>query len=301
MTPHRTIAVTGSSGLIGSALVRSLQRDGYDVRRLVRRPPAARGEVAWDPAAGTIDAAGLEGVDGVVHLAGAGVGNRLWTTSYRREILESRTRSTALLAGACAALPSPPRSFVCGSATGFYGETGQAPVDESSPAGSGFLADVVQAWEAAAAPAQAAGIRVAFARTGVVTTATGGALGRLLPLIRLGAGGRLGSGEQWWGLISLDDEVRALRLLLDDDRASGPYNLVEGSYQLRDLVKALGRAYGRPTVLPVPGPVLRLVLGELSSVLLANQRIATTRLPELGFVPGDRGMDGLVAAVRAGR
>lgn len=293
----RLLAVTGASGLIGSALVASLERDGHTVRRLVRRPPTRPGEVRWDPAAGTVDADGLAGVEGVVHLAGAGVGDRLWTASYRRTILESRTTSTALLARTLATLPTPPRVLVSGSAIGYYGDTGETVADEGSPRGEGFLADVVEAWEGAAAPARDAGIRVAYARTGVVTTIAGGSLSRLLPLVRLGLGGPLGSGKQWWSLISLADEVRALRLLLDDERAEGAYNLVTTDVRMKEFVQALGKAYSRPTVLPAPAPVLKIVLGQLSSVVLDSQRVVSRRLPELGFAPQDAGVPGIVSAL----
>lgn len=297
MSDNRVLAVSGASGLIGSALVSSLRADGHEVRRLVRRPSAVPGDVQWDPAAGAIDRDGLAGVDGVVHLAGAGVGDRLWTRSYRQTIVESRTRGTELLARTCASLDPLPRVFVSGSAVGYYGDTGDAVADEDAPRGTGFLSDVVEAWESAAAPAQHAGIRTPFARTGVVTTIKGGALSRLLPLVRLGLGGRLGSGRQWWPLISLDDEVRALRLLLDDDRATGPYNLVSSAHQVSEVVRALGAAYSRPTVLPVPAFVLRTALGGMSSVVLSSQRIAGTRLSELGFLPRDAGLEGIIGAL----
>ena len=198
------IAVTGATGLIGSALVRSLRADGHTAVPVVRRP-VADGEdaVRWDPAAGSIDATALEGLDGVVHLAGAGIGDHRWNDAYRREILDSRVRGTELLAGALASLERGPAVLVSGSAIGVYGDTGDDLVDESAPAGDGFLADVCVQWEAATSAAAAAGIRVAHLRTGIVLDRSGGALRKMLPLFRFGVGGRMGNGRQWWSWLSL--------------------------------------------------------------------------------------------------
>jgi uncharacterized protein (TIGR01777 family) len=192
------IVVTGSSGLLGTALVTRLHAAGHDVVRLVRRPPRAADEVRWDPAAGEVDVAGLAGVDAAVHLAGAGIGDRRWTDSYKQTIRASRVDGTRTLATALAALVPRPRVLVSGSAAGYYGDRGDEVLTENSTGGEGFLAEVVRAWEAAAAPAVQAGIRVVFARTGLVLAPQGGALGRMLPLARLGLAGPLGSGQQWW-------------------------------------------------------------------------------------------------------
>lgn len=280
------IAISGASGLIGTALARSLRLDGHEALPLVRRP-VADGEdaVRWDPSAGTIDAAALEGVDGVVNLSGAGIGDKRWTDDYKREVLESRTKSTDLLARTIAGLDRPPAVFVSGSAMGIYGDTGDTAVTEESPPGHDFLADVCTHWEAAAAPAVDAGIRVTFPRTGIVLSPNGGALAKLLPLFKFGVGGRMGSGKQWWSWISLDDEVGALRWLLDHDIA-GPVNLTAPEpVTNREMTKVLGAVLHRPTLLPVPsfGPKL-LLGGELAEALLfTSQRVLPAVLTEQGY------------------
>ena len=267
------IAVTGASGLIGSALVPHLRSSGHEVLRLVRRPAAAPDEVTWDPAAGTVDLDALTEIDGAVHLAGAGVGDHRWTESYKREILQSRVQGTTTIATALASLNPRPRVLVCGSAIGYYGDTGDVAVDESGPNGSGFLADVVARWEASASPAVDAGIRTVFARTGLVVARTGGAFARLVPIFRLGAGGKVGSGKQYWSFISLDDEVAALTYLLEGDLA-GPVNLTAPDPVTNaEATAALGTLLHRPTVLPVPGFALRAVLGEFAEDVLTSQRV----------------------------
>ncbi|NHC44941.1 TIGR01777 family oxidoreductase [Motilibacter aurantiacus] len=290
-----TVAVTGASGLIGRALVADLESDGYRVLRLVRREPQRPEEVRWDPKGGTVDTAELQGVRGIVHLAGAGVGDRRWTAAYKREILDSRVLGTRTIARAAAQLDPRPEVLVSGSAVGFYGETGDRAVDETARRGGGFLADVVEQWEAAASPARDAGIRVPYARTGIVASRKGGAFGRLLPLLRLGLGGRLGSGDQWWSLISLTDEVRALRLLLEDARVEGPVNLTAVPARVRDVISALGQEFSRPTFFAVPAPALRLALGELSSEVLGSNRVEPRRLRELGFSFRHPGLDEVAA------
>ncbi|MGW5023202.1 TIGR01777 family oxidoreductase [Streptomyces cacaoi] len=277
------IAVTGSTGLIGSALVRSLRADGHDVLRLVRRPAAAGDEVRWDPGRGQVDTDGLAGCEAVVHLAGAGVGDHRWTAAYKAELYDSRVRGTDVLARALAALEKPPHTLVMGTAIGWYGDTGERAVDESAEPGQGFLAELCRDWEAAARPAQDAGIRTVFARTGLVVSRRGGAWGRLFPLFRAGLGGRLGDGRQFWSPIALHDEVAALRFLLDGELA-GPVNLTGPEpVTNREATAAMGRVLHRPTVFAVPAPVLRVALGEFAGDVLGSQRVLPTRLLEAGF------------------
>ncbi|MFE1324744.1 TIGR01777 family oxidoreductase [Streptomyces sp. NPDC058741] len=280
------IAVAGASGLIGSSLVRSLTADGHEVRRLVRRAARGDDEVSWDPGRGEADAAGLAGCDAVVNLAGAGVGDHRWTDEYKRRIRDSRVNGTTALATAIASLDEKdrPRVFVNGSAIGYYGETGDRAVDESAPAGEGFLPELCVEWEAAAAPAQEAGVRTVFPRTGLVVSREGGAWGRLFPLFRAGVGGRIGDGRQYWSFIALHDEVAAIRHLLDTDGLSGPFNLTAPHpVTNREITAAMGRVLRRPTLFPVPAPVLRSVLGEMAGDVLGSARILPARLLESGF------------------
>lgn len=284
-----TVAVTGAGGLIGSALRQSLVRDGHTVLRLVRRPAAGEDEIQWDPLGGSVDSERLAGVDAVVHLAGAGVGDHRWSASYKRQIRDSRVLGTRTLARALAGLDPAPRVLVSGSAIGYYGDGGAeggraATVDESSPPGEGFLAQVVVAWEAAAAPAADAGIRVVHSRSGLVVSGRGGAWGRLWPLFRLGLGGRLGNGQQYWSFVSLADEVRALRQMIDDDTMSGAYNVTAPNPATNAEVTAeMGRLMHRPTVAHVPSFVLKTVLGEMSQEVLGSLRVLPTRLLASGF------------------
>ncbi|MFE5715866.1 TIGR01777 family oxidoreductase [Streptomyces sp. NPDC056501] len=281
---RKRVAVTGASGLIGKALVRSLRADGHDVLRLVRRPAATADEVEWDPKRLYVDAAGLVGVDAVVHLAGAGVGEHRWTEAYKREIRDSRVLGTTAIAQALASLAEPPEVLVCGTALGWYGDTGSRAVDESAPAGTGFLPSVCVEWEAAAAPAEEAGIRVVHARTGLVVAAEGGAWGRLFPVFRAGIGGRLGDGRQYWSHISLHDEVAALRHLVDTPALSGPVNLTAPEpVTNREVTAAMGRVLRRPTLCAVPAPVLKVVLGDFAQDVLGSQRVLPGRLLESGF------------------
>ncbi|MFG2866546.1 TIGR01777 family oxidoreductase [Streptomyces sp. NPDC048338] len=278
------VAVTGASGLIGTALVRSLRADGHDVLRLVRRPARAADEVEWDPARLHVDTAGLVGVDAVVHLAGAGVGERRWTEAYKKEIRDSRVLGTTAIAQALASLAEPPKVLVCGTALGYYGDTGSRAVDESAPAGEGFLPSVCVEWEAAAAPAEEAGIRVAYARTGLVVAREGGAWGRLFPVFRAGVGGRMGDGSQYWSFISLHDEVAALRHLIDTDSVSGPVNLTAPEpVTNREVTAAMGRVLRRPTLFTVPASALRVALGDFAQDVLGSQRVLPARLLESGF------------------
>jgi hypothetical protein len=278
------IAVAGASGLIGSALVRSLVADGHQVVRLVRRAVRSADEVRWDPEGQYVDAAGLIGCDAVVNLAGAGIGDHRWTDAYKRTLRDSRVLGTAALAEAVASLPEPPRVFVSGSAIGYYGETGDRAVDEEAPPGDGFLPALCVEWEEAAAAAQEAGVRTVFARTGLVVARGGGAWGRLFPLFGAGLGGRMGDGRQYWSFISLHDEVAALRHLIDTEALSGPFNLTAPQpLTNREITAAMGRVLHRPTLFAVPEPVLRLALGEMAGDVLGSARVLPTRLLESGF------------------
>ncbi|MFB8038524.1 TIGR01777 family oxidoreductase [Streptomyces sp. NPDC056004] len=290
--PHSRIAVTGASGLIGAALVRSLRADGHEVVRLVRHPARAGDEVEWDPKRGYVDVAGL-----VVHLAGAGVGDHRWTATYKREIRDSRVLGTAAIAEAVASLDVPPKVLLSGSAIGYYGDTGDRAVDESAPAGEGFLPSVCVEWEAATAPAEEAGVRTVHARTGLVVGREGGAWGRLFPLFRAGLGGRLGDGRQYWSFIALHDEVAALRHILDTESLSGPVNLTgPDPVTNREVTAAMGRVLHRPTLFTAPAPALRIALGDFAEDVLASQRVLPGQLLDSGFVFAFPGID---AAIRA--
>jgi hypothetical protein len=279
------VVVTGSHGLIGGELVAELGRQGHDVTRLVRADPRP-GEARWDPAAGTVEAAKLEGHDAVVHLAGVDIGDHRWTDAHKRAVLDSRVQSTALLARTLAGLSSPPRVLASGSAVGFYGDRGDAPLTEADGPGTGFLAEVVTAWENAAAPAADAGIRVAFVRTGVVMTGKGGALKKQLLPFKLGAGGRLGSGRQWLSWISLDDEVAALLHVLSTDGLSGPVNLTSPEPVTNATFTAtLGRVLHRPAIIPVPTIALDALFGKemVREMMLGGQRVLPAALEASGF------------------
>jgi hypothetical protein len=279
------VAVTGSTGLIGSALVASLERDGHRVRRVSRRADAGPGTVRWDPERGELDGAALAGVDAVVHLAGEGIGDHRWSDEHKRRVLDSRVKGTTLVAETMAALDPRPSVLVSASAIGYYGDRGDERLTEASPPGEGFLADVVRQWEGATGAAEAAGIRVAHIRTGLVLARSGGALAPMLPLFRFGLGGRLGSGRQWWSWISLTDEVAAIRFLLDHDVA-GPVNLTGPEPVTNaELTKVLGRVLHRPAVVPVPrfGPALVLGREAAEEMVFASQRVLPTVLRREGF------------------
>jgi hypothetical protein len=280
------IAITGASGLIGRALTADLERDGHRVVAVSRSSGGpGEGILVWDPPAGRIDRAGLEGIDAVVHLAGAGIGDHRWTDAYKREIRESRAQGTRLLAETLAGLQRPPSVLVSSSAIGYYGNRGDEVLTEQSPPGEGFLAEVCVDWEAAAAPAAAAGIRTAIIRSGIVLSTDGGALPKLLPLFRLGLGGRMGRGRQWWSWISIKDEVRAIRWLLDHD-ISGPVNLTApGAVTNATFTRVLGSVLHRPAFLPVPAFAPKLLRGaELAEQLLFfSQRVEPAVLTASGF------------------
>jgi hypothetical protein len=284
------ILVTGSTGLVGSALVRTLAAGGHRVTRLVRpgRSPATPVSDAhpWDPAAGTLDPGPLEGLDAAVHLAGENIAAGRWTPEQKRRIRESRVGSTALLAETLARLAAPPRVLVCASAVGYYGDRGAEVLSEDSPPGTGFLADVCRDWEAAAAPAARHAIRVVHTRFGLVLSATGGALPRMLLPFRLGLGGRVGSGAQYWSWVALDDVVEAIRHAIATAPLAGPVNVVAPApVTNREFTATLGRVLRRPTLLPLPAVAARLALGEMAdALLLSSARVVPARLRAAGFV-----------------
>lgn len=277
------IAITGSSGLIGQALTAALDAAGHEVVRLVRREATEPGEAAWDIAAGTIDTSALEDVDAIMHLAGENIGRR-WTDSVKRRVLESRVEGTKLIASTAAELPKKP-VLLCASATGFYGNRGDEAVDELSLRGAGFLADVVDAWEGAADEARAAGIRTVHLRQGIVLSRHGGALQRMLAPFRLGVGGKVGSGRQWWSWVSLDDVVSAFLFALENP-IGGPVNVTApGSVTNLEFTKALGRALHRPTLFPLPSFAARGAFGQMGEeMLLGGQKAKPRKLLEAGFV-----------------
>lgn len=295
------VVITGASGLIGTALVRSLTGDGHDVVRLVRRPPRAADEVQWDPAARRLDPAAMSGADAVVNLAGAGIGDRRWSEDYKRLVLDSRIDATTTVATTVAGLPEAtrPRVLLSASAVGYYGDTKDEPVDESGPQGEGFLADVVAQWERATAPAADAGVRVVTTRSGIVLAADGGALGKVLPLFKLGLGGRLGSGRQWFSWIALADEIAALRFLLTRDDIAGAVNLTAPEpVRNRDYTKAIARAVHRPALAVVPPIALRAAFGGFADEgVLVSQRVLPNRLEDAGFAFTYADVDAALAAI----
>ena len=280
------VVVSGASGLLGSALVPALERRGHEVVRLVRREARGPSEVTWDPTAGTIDASGLAGVGAAVSLSGANL-NRRWTAARKREIRDSRVSSTSLLTRTLAQLEPRPSVFVSAGGVGIYGDRGDEILTEESELGTGFLAEVGQAWEAAAEPARAAGLRVVSFRQGMVLTRDGGALGQMLLPFKLGVGGRVASGRQWWSWVSLDDLVAAYLFVLEGD-LSGPVNLSSPSPTTSAaFTKALGHALHRPTVLPVPAFTIKVLFGERGeAVVLEGQRTLPARLLDAGFTFG---------------
>ncbi len=279
------VLVSGAGGLVGSALVPSLEADGHTVRRLVRGR-AEDHDVSWDPSGGTIDVDALQGTEAVVHLAGEGIATRRWSDEQKDRIRESRVRGTSLLAESLANLPTPPQVLISASAIGYYGDRGEETLTEDSPPGEDFLADVCVQWEAATAPAEQVGVRVVHLRTGIVLAPGGGSLERQVRMFRLGLGGRLGSGRQYVSWISLDDEVGAIRHLLDTATARGPHNLTSpGAVTNAEMTKTLSRVLRRPAVIPVPAFALDLVLGEglARSLVLASQRVVPERLQESDY------------------
>ena len=279
------IAVTGSTGLIGKALLSHLHDNGHATVALVRRTPQSASEIQWDPSQGVLNAADLEGINAVVHLAGAGIGDKRWTDSYKKEILESRTKSTALLAQRLGELQQPPSVFLSGSAIGIYGPRGSEELGEDASHGDTFLADVCEQWESAASPATAAGIRTAFLRTGIVLSPKGGALKKQLPLFKLGAGGKFGNGKQWQSWISITDEVRAIAHLLTSTLA-GPVNLTAPTPVTNaEFTKTLAKVLRKPAFMAIPPIGPKLLLGsELADALLfTGQRVVPNALLADGF------------------
>jgi uncharacterized protein (TIGR01777 family) len=265
------VAVTGASGLVGGALLPYLTTGGHEVVRLVRREPMGNGEVQWDPAAGKLDTASLAGVEAVVHLSGESVADGRWTEARKARLRESRLLPTRLLAESLARMDRPPKVLVSASAIGYYGDRGSEALSESSPAGTGFLADLCGAWEAATEPARRAGIRVVNLRIGIVLSPAGGALGKMLLPFKLGAGGRIGDGRQLMSWIGLDDLLDVIHHALIDGRLSGPVNAVSPEPVTNaELTKVLGRVLGRPTVAPLPAFAARLALGEMADALLLS-------------------------------
>ena len=277
------VLVTGSTGFIGSALVAALAAAGHQVTRLVRRPAAA-GEVRWDPAAGNIDAGGLEGHDAVVHLAGESITGR-WTAAKKQRIRESRVNGTRLLAEALPKLSRRPRTLVCASAIGYYGDRGEEKLREDSPPGKGFLAEACVAWEAAAKPAADAGLRVVHLRIGVVLHPAGGALKQMLLPFKLGLGGVIGSGRQYMSWIALDDLIGIFQHALANDSLRGPANaVVPNPVTNREFTQTLGKVLSRPTIFPMPAFAARLAFGEMADeLLLSSARVEPAKLSASGY------------------
>jgi len=284
-SPTSVVAVTGATGLIGSALVDRLRASGSRVRRLVRSTRAGADDVQWDPMRGVLAPDALEGVDAIVHLAGENLAQR-WTAERKRAILESRVRSTELLARTIAGMTRKPRVMVSGAAVGFYGDRGDEMLDEDSTSGTDFLAGVVREWEGATRGAADAGVRVVRIRTGVVLSPKGGALERLLLPFRLGVGGPIGSGRQWMSWISLHDHVRAMMHALATDGLAGPVNLVwPNPVTNAEFAATLGRVLSRPAIVPLPSFALELVYGEMArATILSGQRVQPKALLKSGFV-----------------
>lgn len=277
------VLISGATGLIGSALIPELEARGHTTIRLTRSPKKA-GDVRWDPTSGVIDG-DLEGTDAVVHLAGESIAQGRWTPEKKRRIRDSRTQGTRLLAEKISGLATPPGVMVSMSAVGYYGSRGDEVLTEESPSGMDFLAGVCREWEEAAGPARRAGIRVVHPRLGIILSPKGGALGTTLPIFKLGGGGKIGDGRQWWSWVALDDVVGAVVRAIEDENLSGPVNVVAPNPMTNaGYTKVLGRVLGRPTILPLPAPAARIMLGEVAdALLLASQRIVPAKLEATGY------------------
>jgi uncharacterized protein (TIGR01777 family) len=279
LAKHKKIAVTGASGLIGSALCAQLKSDGHQVIKIVRRAARVSDEVSWDPLKGEIDLAGLEGADAVFHLAGAGVGDKRWSAAYRSEILNSRLLGTTTIANACEQIQ--PEVFISASAIGYYGETGDRSVTETDRGGEDFLSIVCREWELVAN--QAPSVRTVKLRTGLVLDPTGGALGRMLPIFKFGLGGKLGSGKQWWSWITLHDQIRAMIFLMNS-KIEGPVNITSPNpVTNQQFTAALARALKRPAFFPAPAFALRAVLGGFSTEILGSKKVIPKVLQDNDF------------------
>lgn len=277
------VLISGATGLIGSALIPELEANGHTVTRLGRSQAGAN-TIRWDPSAGTIDG-DLEGTEAVVHLAGESIAQGRWNPEKKRRILDSRVQGTRLLAEGIVALPVPPKVMVSTSAVGYYGDRGDEVLTEESAPGTDFLAGVCREWEAAAEPARRAGIRVVYPRLGIVLSPQGGALGTTLPIFKLGGGGKIGGGNQWWSWVALDDVVGSIVHALTDESVEGPVNVGSPNPMTNaEYTKVLGKVLGRPTVLPLPAPAARVMLGEMAdALLLASQRMEPARLKDTGY------------------
>jgi uncharacterized protein len=301
--PRLRVAVTGATGLVGSALVPALLAAGHRVDRLTRRPPAAgTTDVEWEPARGRLDPRALEGVDAVVHLAGESIATGRWSAAVRERIRRSRVDGTRLLSETLGRLERRPRVLVSASAVGYYGDRGETLLTEDSTPGTGFLADVCREWEAAADAARAAGIRVVHPRLGLVLAKQGGALPRMALPFRLGIGGVVGSGRQYWSWIELGDLVRAIELCLGLDGLSGPVNAAAPApVTNREFTRALGKVLGRPTLVPFPAVAVRLLLGEMGqALLLGSARVLPRRLERAGFHFRHPGLESALRAALSG-
>lgn len=289
MHSKKRILISGSHGLIGSALINLLTTDGHEVIRLVRRKPTpGSSEVEWHPDKGFIDSEKLEGLDAVVHLAGEGIASSRWTEEKKKAILESRVNGTTLIAESLARLSRPPAVFLSASGIGYYGNRGDELLNENSSLGNDFLAHVCLEWEKATRPAAEKGIRTVLTRFGIILDANGGALAKMLTPFRMGIGGRVGSGKQWMSWMALDDVVSAIRFLLDDNAVSGPVNFVTPfPVTNAEFTKTLGRVLSRPTLFPIPAFALRVAFGELAdAALLSGQRVEPAVLQARGFAFG---------------
>ena len=279
------ILVTGSTGLVGSALIPALEAEGYEVVRLVRSQPVA-GEVRWDPAQGSIDVGALEGLDGVVHLAGESISDGRWTDEKKKRIRDSRVEGTKILSEALASLDSPPKVLVSSSAIGFYGSRGDEILTEQSASGDEFLSEVCREWEIATRAAAEKGMRVVNLRFGVILSEKGGALAKMLTPFKLGVGGKVGDGSQYMSWIDLEDAVRIIIFALKDDALRGPVNVVAPCpVTNEEFTRAMGDVLSRPTILPVPAFAARLAFGEMAdALLLSSARVEPARLKEAGYV-----------------